>query len=228
MSSPEQFFVNPPTNVQVPKGYFPPAVSASRISGVLGTQFVRFNGNSDTGGYRVFQMTDEKAEFPVAVVEYHNVRKDLGPGRYSDAKIWSANRKKLVEIREFLRANHYTVTWGWDEASGEPDTTWLAVVTPKMLQKQKELEAALTSEEQDAADPPTEIFSDELLGLTLTQAEKAVLEIVRAYNAGKDEAARRMEFQLYRAVLTSIILGSKDGIDLSAIAIATQKLYFAR
>lgn len=65
--------------------------------------------------------------------------------------------------------------------------------------------------------------------ISIPQIEETVREIHRAHNAGKDDAARRMEHTLYQKVLLAIVGGGlEDPRHLAAAALATQHLSFAR
>jgi hypothetical protein len=66
------------------------------------------------------------------------------------------------------------------------------------------------------------------MSISLKDAQEAALAINRAYNVGRDEAARRLEHQLMKAVLTTIVYGTDEVVDLAAAALSTQHLPFAR
>ncbi len=112
-----------------------PAVNPSRISQFLSEQgYHRFNATDGKGGFRVALWREEGL---VVRVEYHGIRKDLGVGRFSDTTIARKQTEVLRKIRETLEKGGYYVGWGWDSATGEPDTSFLAITTEPRVEGQE-------------------------------------------------------------------------------------------
>lgn len=208
---------------------------APRVSSFLKNDLgiPRYNANADEGGYRCTGWVDDEYGNPTVLIEYQGIRKDLGPGRFSEGTIHDAHRMKLKEIWEALEKRGYSVCWGWDPDSGETNTTFIVVVSRASAEQDRKADAE--PEPEDGQEAPAEPLSQQGLEtvvnsllITLPQAEEAARAIVHAYNSGRDQDARRMEFHLMRAALVAIVSGSEDYVDLSAVALSTQHLFFSR
>jgi hypothetical protein len=202
---------------------------ASRIAQVLTDMgYERFNDTKKRAGYRVTGWVHDEYSNPTARIEWLGTRREMGNGRFSEASVQEFHRNKLKELREKLTEYGYSIEWGWDPDDGERDTTFIVVVS-------KESAAADVEEEFEAAEESPEEVDEEaemsrLATMTISNAEatEAALAIARAYNVGRDEVARRLEHRLMTSVLTAIVYGTDEAVDLAAAALSTQHLPFAR
>jgi hypothetical protein len=173
-------------------------------------------------------------------------------GKPSEATVNRVRRDKLTAMSKDLREVGYYVSWGWDEKTGDPDTSFIvASVNPARHEEPVEpttsdiaaaarehLSSTLEAppEPEPVPEPPAEPERAEkpreglwAFLISIPEIEETVREIHRAHNAGKDDAARRMEHTLYQKVLLAIVGGGlEDPRHLAAAALATQHLSFAR
>jgi hypothetical protein len=186
----------------------------------------KHNSDQENAGYRSTQWVPDEYGNPTVKVEWFmGAKPDVGNGRKYEGRVAAARRAKLRELMVELQDFGYNVVWGWDPDNGDPDTNFIVVISPESAQKDAEAEEV----EAEPEDPDTRLTRlESTLVIALEQAEEASREIARAHASGKDEVARRLEHQLMRAVLIAIVSGSEDAVDLSAAALASQHLFFAR
>lgn len=173
--------------------------------------------------------TDTKGGVLVKV-EYRRPGRGMR-GKPSEETLNGIRREKLIEMSKGLREAAYYVSWGWDEETGDPDTSFIvASVSPA---RDETGGAALSPEHQvehvntsSATSYPEELRR---LLISLPEIEEAAAEIFRAHNSGKDDPARRMEHKLYQQVLLAIV-GGGEGTprEMAAAALITQHLGFPR
>lgn len=216
---------------------------ASAVSKMLmGMGYIKFAQYDTTqGGYHCSNWGDDTEGGTLVKVEYRRPGRGL-KGKPSEDTINRVRRAKLTEMAQGLRKVGYYVSWGWDETTGEPDTTFITVsvhpargddVVPTDADKSSEElqeDFPVSSDDQDA--PETSSTSPAGLWaflISIPQIEETVLDIARAHNAGKDEVARRLEHTLYQKVLLAIVGGvESDPRELAAAALATQHLSIPR
>lgn len=217
--------------------------------------YVKFHQyDTDRGGYYCSNWGTDSQGGIMVKTEFRRPGRGL-KGKPSEETINKIRRAKLNEMSKGLREVGYYVSWGWDEETGDPDTSFIVVsVNPPRegdVPGQKSPETAFTGvgeedeegpqEPQDAAPEPQPVpeppadpqVSGEGLWaflISIPEVEETVREIHRAHNAGKDDAARRLEHTLYQKVLLAIAVrdGEDEARDLAAAALATQHLSFAR
>lgn len=207
--------------------------SASAISRALqGLGHVKFHQfERDHGGYHCSAWGKDTKGATLVKVEYRRPGRGI-KGTPSEKTLNEIRRERLIEMTQGLRETGYYVSWGWDD-NGDPDTTFIvASVNPA---REEAVQAPSSAPETPAQEPvPTVPSPDPKEALwsfliSIPEIEETVLEIHRAHNAGKDDAARRMEHTLYQKVLLAIVGGRPtDPKDLAAAALATQHLSFAR
>jgi hypothetical protein len=189
------------------------------------TKFHQYD--TDRGGYYCSNWGTDSQNGTMVKVEFRRPGRGL-KGKSSEHTVNRVRRNKLTEMARGLRTMGYYVEWGWDEESGEPDTTFLVVsVNPARVG-----DVTLAGDEQVQAAPaiPQDVLEPlRIFLISIQQVEETVQEISRAHNAGKDDVARRMEHTLYQKVLLAIVGKSTDDpLALAAAALATQHLSFPR
>lgn len=210
----------------MPKKHITTTIHAAAISRILRRDdFHRYQPNNDSrGGYLCSEWgTDEGGNIRVRV-DYFGVNRDIGSADPNPKVVQKHRSGYLTQIQDALRVRGYTVSWGWDEETMAEDRTFIVVHPSVDVEEEPEGEPS----EEEVEEEYEYVDYSHLLILPLEQAEQVVKDIANVYRSGKDEAARRMEAQLYRAVLISIVSGSEETIDLAAVALETQKLFFPR
>lgn len=237
---------------------------ASAVSKMLlGMGYPKFHQyDTDRGGYFCSNWGTDSQGGIMVKTEFRRPGRGL-KGKPSEDTINKVRRAKLTEMAKGLREVGYYVSWGWDEASGDPDTTFIVVstnparvpsdeqsaeqdTTPSpatiaaaarehLAKTQEAVEEPMeyAPEPEPVPQPPVEAeAAPEALWaflISIPQIEQTVLEVTRAFNAGKDDAARRMEHTLYQKVLLAIVGGGPaDPRHLAAAALATQHLSISR
>jgi hypothetical protein len=222
------------------------------------TKFAQYD--TTQGGYYCSNWGEDTEGGLKVKVEFRRPGRGL-KGKPSEDTINRVRRAKLTAMSRSLREVGYYTTWGWDEKTGDPDTSFIvASVNPARADQPEtapedqtfdssEIAAAAREhvaksqegkeappEPESVPEPPQEPETAEkpreglwAFLISIPQIEETVREIHRAHNAGKDDAARRMEHTLYQKVLLAIVGGGlEDPRHLAAAALATQHLSFAR
>lgn len=225
---------------------------ASAVSKMLMQMgYVKFHQyDTDRGGYYCSNWGTDSQGGIMVKVEFRRPGRGL-KGKPSEDTINRVRRAKLTEMARGLREVGYYVSWGWEEKTGDPDTSFIVVsVNPPResdVPGQKSPETASSEavpeeqkgqhdapEPEPVSEPPAvlQVSRDGLWAflISIPQVEETVREIHRAHNAGKDDVARRLEHTLYQKVLLAIVArgGAEDSCDLAAAALTTQHLSFAR
>jgi hypothetical protein len=225
------------------------------------TKFAQYD--TTQGGYYCSNWGEDTEGGLKVKVEFRRPGRGL-KGKPSEDTVNRVRRAKLTAMANDLRSVGYYVSWGWDDKTGDPDTSFIvASVNPargvlnelltsdpgdqtfdsseiaaaarEHLAKSQEGKEA-PPEPESVPEPPQELETAEkpreglwAFLISIPQIEETVREIHRAHNAGKDDAARRMEHTLYQKVLLAIVGGGlEDPRHLAAAALATQHLSFAR
>jgi hypothetical protein len=236
------------------------------------TKFAQYD--TTQGGYYCSNWGEDTEGGLKVKVEFRRPGRGL-KGKPSEDTVNRVRRAKLTAMANDLRSVGYYVSWGWDDKTGDPDTSFIvASVNPPRegdVPGQRSPENAFT-EAPEAPEAPEELTLSDIAGaarehlsqtleppqnapepesvpeppqeletaekpreglwaflISIPQIEETVREIHRAHNAGKDDAARRMEHTLYQKVLLAIVGGGlEDPRHLAAAALATQHLSFAR
>jgi hypothetical protein len=222
------------------------------------TKFAQYD--TTQGGYYCSNWGEDTEGGLKVKVEFRRPGRGL-KGKPSEDTVNRVRRAKLTAMANDLRSVGYYVSWGWDDKTGDPDTSFIvASVNPARADQPEtapedqtfdssEIAAAAREhlaksqegkeappEPESVPEPPQEPETAEkpreglwAFLISIPQIEETVREIHRAHNAGKDDAARRMEHTLYQKVLLAIVGGGlEDPRHLAAAALATQHLSFAR
>ncbi len=159
-------------------------------------------------------------------------------GGPSEKAVNEARRQRLADISHFLRGSGYYVSWGWEEVSGDPDTSFIAVGSSPTRPDEAEPEPQIVRaehlnevQEKVQKTPSENGYPEDLrtLLISMPEIEETVAEIFRAHNSGRDQDARRIEHKLYQQVLLGIVGGVEENPrHMAAAALITQHLSFPR
>jgi len=228
---------------------------ASAVSKMLlGMGYVRFHAHdTNQGGYYCSNWGTDTQGGTMVKVEYRRPGRGL-KGKSSEDTINRVRRAKLTEMSKGLRRVGYYVSWGWDKETGDPDTTFIVASVnpprdgdvPGQWSPETAFSEVYEGAEESFEEPQKDVPEPEpvrkdpgipedaleplrLFLISIADVEETVREIHRAHNAGKDDAARRMEHMLYQKVLLAIVGRSFDEPrTLAAAALATQHLSIPR
>lgn len=183
------------------------------------------------GGYFCSNWGEDLQGGTKVKIEYRGPGRGLR-GKPSEETVNRVRRAKLNEMAQDLRTVGYFVSWGWDEVSGDPDTSF--IVASANPSREESVDPA-EPERPDAEPEPLRATDSgglpdlSRLLISIEQIEQAVLDITLAHNGGKPEVARRLEHALYHQVLIAVVAGSpEDPRFLAAAALVTQHLSFPR
>lgn len=209
--------------------------SASAVSRRLSTEgYVKANRNNLTqGGYRCWEWGADINGGVLVKVEYLYIERDMKVrGGPREKALNEARRQRLAEISQYLRGLGYYVSWGWDDRTGDPDTTFIAVASSPVRHEDAE-PATLSLRPEDMNQvreqkPDSSEKWREML-ISVAEVDESATEVFRAHNAGRDENARRMEHHIYYQVLMAIVGETGENPqELAAAALVTQHLSFPR